>query len=254
MTHLYRRPCAVRIGMADGTENLHGIKFMTARTPKENTRLRSDTLHLHEAFVKTFSRGQKCAFMGHTFLVPSSVYKPVDDISSTQILWKAACDVMDSRHPKSIIEIGAGSGAVSILLKKFYSEVALVATDISQVACAAIECNGLLHDVDIDSRCGDMWEVCAQNERFDFILFNVPLLDKSIEHKNEVALCDPDGQLLRRFLQGAQDHVTKSACILFLHATMSAPLPAIGGYDFHTVHEHTTESGEIIRAITCKVR
>ncbi len=156
---------------------------------------------------------------GLRILVPREVYHP-HEWSSTRFLMAALPDVTGL----DVLEIGGGSGALALAIKQ-RGAAKVVATDISEKACATMECNALLNHLDIDVRHGDMFAPLKDGERFDLMIFNLPLMDKPIDYSAEVALCDPDGELLSRFLLGLPEVIKPEGAALFTHADISAPLP-----------------------------
>ena len=185
--------------------------------------LNPDFQHPHENHRDLIGIPCEYDFFGLRIMAPSGVYHPHQE-STTRILKKAMPIVYGLR----VLEIGAGAGALSICAE-ISGARQVVATDTSEAACAAMQCNAMLNGAHkLDVRCGNLFAPIAAHERFDLILFNPPLKDKVIEAKSELALCDPSGVLLHNFFMGAPRHVetSPSASILFLHSpSMSTPLP-----------------------------
>jgi methylase of polypeptide subunit release factors len=163
---------------------------------------------------------------GLRILAPRGVYHP-HKWSSTRFLLSALPEVHGLAPCKGldVLEIGGGSGALALAIKQRGAN-RVVATDISDRACAAMECNALLNHLDLDVRQGDMFAPLQEGERFDLVIFNLPLMDKPIVTPAEVALCDSAGELLTRFLQGLPEVVKFEGGALFTHANISAPLPS----------------------------
>ncbi len=177
-------------------------------------------MSLHEQHVAIVdSATEYTGIEGLRILVPSGVYHP-HEWSSTRFLLAALPDVQGL----GVLEIGGGSGALSLAIKQRGAN-RVVATDISDRACAAMECNALLNHLEIDVRQGDLFAPLQKGEQFDLVIFNLPLMDKAIVHPAEVALCDPSGELLTRFLQGLPEVVRPEGSALFTHADISSPLP-----------------------------
>jgi len=186
---------------------------------------------------------------GLRILVPRGVYHP-HELSSTRLLLGALPEVAGL----DVLEIGGGSGALALAIKR-HGAARVVVTDVSERACAAMECNALLNHVDLDPvtgldvRQGDMFAPLMEGERFDLVVFNLPLMDKPVENLAEVALCDPAGELLIRFLQGLPEVTKSTGMALFTHATISAPLPLSVSGRIQTVAEAQRENGEIFRVL-----
>lgn len=189
-------------------------------------------MSLHDQHIAIMdSAAEYDDFDGLRILVPSDVYHP-HEWSSTRFLLAALPDVhglaplavCGACKGFDVLEIGGGSGALALTIKQ-RGAAKVVATDISEKACAAMECNALLNHLEIDVRQGDMFAPLKEDERFDLVIFNLPLMDKPIDHPVEVALCDPSGELLSRFLLGLPTVVKSEGAALFTHADISAPLP-----------------------------
>ena len=74
--------------------------------------------------------------------------------------------------PKRIIDIGTGSGAIAIVLKKLFSEAEVVAVDVSPQALKVAEANALLNEVDVKFVQADIY--CEKLGSFDLIVSNPP--------------------------------------------------------------------------------
>lgn len=146
-----------------------------------------------------------------------------------------------------MLEIGSGSGALALTTKQRGAKK-VVATDIWEKACAATECNALLNQLYIEVRHGDMFAPVCDGERFDLVIFNLPLMDKPILSRSELALCDPEGELLARFLREVSETVRSAGVALFTHASISAPLPLPPVGRIWPIAESRQGSGEIFRA------
>lgn len=77
-------------------------------------------------------------FHGLRILVPSEVYHP-HEWSSTRLILQALPNV----HGLNVLEVGGGSGALALWIKQRGAKN-VVATDISEKACAAMECNAMV--------------------------------------------------------------------------------------------------------------
>lgn len=184
-------------------------------------------MSLHEQHIAIVDSATEYADVeGLRILVPRGVYHP-HEWSSTRFLLSALPEVHGLAPCKGldVLEIGGGSGALALAIKQ-RGAYKVVATDISEKACAAMECNALLNHLDLDVRQGDMFAPLQEGERFDLVIFNLPLMDKPIVTPAEVALCDSAGELLTRFLQGLPEVVKFEGGALFTHANISAPLPS----------------------------
>jgi methylase of polypeptide subunit release factors len=211
---------------------------------------------LHEQHIAIVDSAAEYADVeGLRILAPREVYHP-HKWSSTRFLMTALPDVAGL----DVLEIGGGSGALALAIKQ-RGAAKVVATDISEKACAAMECNALLNNLDIDVRHGDMFDPLQallaasgatplqDSEQFDLVIFNLPLMNKPVASQTEVALCDPDGDLLTRFLRGLPTVIKTGGQALFTHANISAPLPLCIPGRIGTVTEMRRDGCEIFRVL-----
>jgi len=135
---------------------------------------------------------------------PSDVYKPTI-YSSTVLATKAALILAEKLWPRTILEVGAGSGALGLSLKASDNHVTL--TDISETAVEAITENAKAHQLDVEVLQSDLFEALT-GRRYDLVIFNMPFVNRSISDSVDLALCDPSGDLLRRFMAELPEHLT----------------------------------------------
>ncbi len=102
----------------------------------------------------------------------------------TEILVAEPLRVLSSWTPAEgrpqILEIGTGSGAISIALATEISSAALVATDVSEKALAVAAENAAHHQVDhcIQFLLGDLFSPLKRGTRFHLILSNPPYISQ----------------------------------------------------------------------------
>ncbi len=218
-------------------------------------------MSLHEQHIAIVDNAAEYADVeGLRILVPRGVYHPHEWSSTRLMLSALQAAALPEVAGLDVLEIGGGSGALALAIKR-RGAAKVVATDISERACAAMECNALLNRLDLDVRQGDMFaplqganplqgaSPLQDGERFDLVIFNLPLMDKPIVHPAEVALCDPSGELLTRFLQGLPKVTTPGGTALFTHADLSAPLPPCTSGQIQPVAETRRDGGEIFRIL-----
>ncbi|MGC9105769.1 MAG: HemK2/MTQ2 family protein methyltransferase [Thermoprotei archaeon] len=95
-----------------------------------------------------------------------NVYEPSDD---TELLY----DLVDSEPGESALEIGSGTGVISIKLAKKGARV--IAVDINPWAALATKLSAELNDVDVDVINCDVAS-CLRDVKFDLAVFNPPYL------------------------------------------------------------------------------
>ncbi|HSR12949.1 MAG TPA: peptide chain release factor N(5)-glutamine methyltransferase [Thermodesulfobacteriota bacterium] len=96
----------------------------------------------------------------------------------TEILVEEALKILSSRGdgPAEIMEIGTGSGVISVALAKERPDVRITATDISPKALGVAFENARLNGVEeaIQFLPGDLFEAVPRGKEFDLILTNPP--------------------------------------------------------------------------------
>ncbi|MFH1306289.1 MAG: HemK2/MTQ2 family protein methyltransferase [Candidatus Micrarchaeota archaeon] len=151
-------------------------------------------------------------------VVPDNVYLPSDD---TQMLAESALKECEGE----VIEIGCGSGAVSIILAKEGKCRKIIAMDINGEAIKAAKNNAKLNNVsktEIEFADSDLFENISKNGKFDYILFNPPYLPTTKKEKIEGKLNFAfDGgkygvDVIEKFLKEAKKHLKKDGKILMV--------------------------------------
>jgi methylase of polypeptide subunit release factors len=163
----------------------------------------------HAQHVANLARPQPPASVnGVDLYLPPNVYHPGTGLSSRFLSQAISVKTLG----QSVLDLGCGSGFVGISL--YRPGMQLVFADISDAALASTAENLRRTCITAEVIRSDLFSG-LQGRRFDSILFNPPLFDKAIEHEAEVALCDPDGELLRRFLSDAPQHLNPNGKLYF---------------------------------------
>ena len=161
----------------------------------------------HHALVERQAVAARFVIDGLTIDAPAGIYHPTVD-SSTEFFLRNIRG-MKSSAIKSVLEIGAGSGAISLYVAARWDGVALKASDISPLAVEAIKHNAAQNDLEIDVVQSDMYERIPKR-KYDLIVFNAPLIDKLPENAIEqYSLCDPNGTITRAYLRGAEQYLAE---------------------------------------------
>jgi release factor glutamine methyltransferase len=87
----------------------------------------------------------------------------------TELLVDLALD----RNPASVLDVGTGSGAIALAIKRHRPQTRVVATDASAAALEVAKTNALRFSLDVDLRHGRWFEPVA-GERFEAIISNPP--------------------------------------------------------------------------------
>lgn len=172
------------------------------------------TFASHAQHVANLSRPQPAATIGDIQLhLPPNVYHPGIGLSSRFLVDGIAAQDLGT----SVLDLGCGSGYIGISVYRPGMELTL--SDISPSALASASENLRRMSVPGKVVASDLFGSLA-GQRFDTILFNPPLFDKPVETQAEVALCDPDGELLARFFIEAPKHLKVDGSIYFVASNL----------------------------------
>jgi release factor glutamine methyltransferase len=113
-------------------------------------------------------------FMSLAFKVSPAVLIPRDD---TQILVETVLSLKPQVKPNpSIIDVGTGSGIISVALKKYWPEAKVSAVDISPQALEVAKANAENHQLEIAFYQGDLLTPFQGSHTFDIIVSNPPYI------------------------------------------------------------------------------
>ncbi|MDA3812731.1 MAG: peptide chain release factor N(5)-glutamine methyltransferase, partial [Candidatus Cloacimonetes bacterium] len=158
-------------------------------------------------------------FYGYKIKVNKSVLIPRPE---TELLVEKI--IKEENNVNSILEIGTGSGAIIIALKKHFQNSIVLASDVSNDALKTAQRNSEINSVQIEFIKSDIFENIAG--RFDIIISNPPYisLDEYEQLPNEIKDHEPKSALqaennglyfYEKILQKAKEHLTKSGMIYF---------------------------------------
>jgi HemK-related putative methylase len=161
----------------------------------------------HGALVERQSVPARFIIDGLTIDAPAGIYHPTPDSSSEFFIRNLR--EMKSDKIKSVLEIGAGCGAISLYIASKW-KTPVLASDISPAAVEAIHHNADQNELKIDVIESDMFERIP-SQKFDLIIFNAPLIDKMPENLIEqYSLCDPNGVITRSYVRGSKRFLSKN--------------------------------------------
>ncbi len=138
----------------------------------------------------------------------------------TETLVERAIKLLKGKLSPSILELGVGSGAISVSLASEIPEASVIAVDISYKAlkCAAINIKRFHLDDRIRLVCGDLFDPIARGSGFDLIVSNPPYipttdiggLEREIKDNEPLEALDGghDGlDIIRRICLHAYEHL-----------------------------------------------
>lgn len=132
-------------------------------------------------------------FLNHQIEVNPSVLIPRPETEELvmQVLMEIDEDYEDIPHP-SLIDIGCGSGAIAIALKKEEPKLIVLASDISEVALNQAKHNAKTLEADVEFLLGSMAEPLIDSKRnVDIIVCNPPYIPEKEVIQNSVLHHEP---------------------------------------------------------------
>lgn len=127
-------------------------------------------------------------FYGREFIVDESVLIPRPETEELIVCTLDHCQKLFGNKEVKLADIGTGSGAIAITMKKEWPNAQVTATDISQAALATAKKNAQSLEAQIDFRLGDLTEPIEQ-EKWDIVLSNPPYIAfDEVQEMSEVVL------------------------------------------------------------------
>jgi release factor glutamine methyltransferase len=164
--------------------------------------------------------GEK-AFHGLVLRVDANVLVPRPD---TEALVDWAIELLAGMTSARVVDLGTGSGAIALAVKRACPSASVLATDISAAALAVARANAAGLGLDIAMRQGAWWHA-VEGQHFDLILSNPPYIAggdshlAALQHEPTLALT-PGGDgldALREIVAGARERLAPGGRILLEH-------------------------------------
>ena len=128
--------------------------------------------------------------------------------------------------PASVLDLGTGSGAIALALKRHQPAARVVAVERSAAALAVAQRNALKLGLEVEFRHG-LWFAPVAGERFDLIVSNPPYVSEGDPHLAEgdvrfeprsALAAGPDGlESIREIAAGAAAHLRPGGRLLLEH-------------------------------------
>ena len=133
-------------------------------------------------------------------------------------------DLAIARNPASILDLGTGSGAIALALKRHLPAARVVASDASAAALEVAKRNAVRFALDIELRHGRWFEPMA-GERFEAIISNPPYVQTGDPHlpglqfePRFAVVSGADGlDAIRIIARDAPDHLLPGGWLLLEH-------------------------------------
>jgi len=161
--------------------------------------------------VKYLSKTRMYSYKGIHLEVPPQVFHPGFFFSTKLLLRYIAKEHLNG---KSFLELGAGSGLLSIYAAKKGAKV--VATDINPVAIECIQTNATENFVKMKIIESDVFDKIPQGQ-FDFILINPPYYKKNPSSFSDYAwYCGEKGEYFQKLFKGLHNYVHENSNVLMV--------------------------------------
>ena len=118
-------------------------------------------------------------FMGLDFYVQEGVLIPRPD---TEVLVEEVIEIAKDKGQIEILDIGAGSGAITVSLAKYLENAKLTSVDISEIALEIGKKNAISNNVEdrINFVKSDLFSSLNKNQKFDIIVSNPPYIKREV--------------------------------------------------------------------------
>lgn len=141
----------------------------------------------------------------------------------TAILVEKALEIINKNSYKTLLDIGTGSGAIAVTIKKNVPHIIVTASDISENALSLARENAKSNDADVTFIKSDLFENIKG--KFDCILSNPPYIPtKDIEKLEKELSFEPENALdggadgldfYRDIILEAKEHLNKNGLLMF---------------------------------------
>lgn len=166
--------------------------------------LPEEKLMIFEQYVEAHANGRPVQyitgeeeFYGRSFQVDESVLIPRPETEELIVCaLQAMKKIFGENTPIKLADIGTGSGAIAITMKKEWTEAKVTATDISERALDKAKENAANLQASIDFRLGDLTRP-IENEKWDVVLSNPPYIafEEAAEMSQVVLAHEPHSAL-----------------------------------------------------------
>jgi len=164
-------------------------------------------------------------FWGHNFLVDKHTLIPRPD---TELLIEIILDRFDHR-PRTIVDLGTGSGALAVILKQARYDWHVLATDISAATLYRAQQNTPADTPIMFLQAN--WLDCMDNASIDLVVANPPYIASNdpalrklrFEPRNALVSADNGLRDLSKIIQQAEQVLTIDGCLLLEHGYTQQP-------------------------------
>lgn len=176
------------------SRNLLSISMFDKISEEQKTKIREMSIKRAKEKIPLQYILGRWEFYGNEFITDKRALIPRSD---TEILVEQSINILKNINKANVLEIGVGSGAISLSIAKILQDIYILGIDVSASALSLAEENKKLHNVKnvkfIESNLFEKLTDEKYKNKFDFILSNPPYICKE-EYENlmpEVRLHEP---------------------------------------------------------------
>ena len=157
------------------------------------------------------SQDRKVKIGNISLKIPVGVFHPTLFLSTLFLL-----EFVDSQQIENlrILELGAGSGLLSIAMAKRGATV--TSSDISEKACAAVQENGLINHVSFEVIHSDLFDDFGER-KFDIIVINPPYYPRNPQNEAEKAwFCGENFDYFQKLFVQLADYLSENGAAIMV--------------------------------------
>lgn len=129
-------------------------------------------------------------FYGYKFFVNEDVLIPRDE--TQELVSNVLADIDEYFENPTVVDIGCGSGAIAIALKKEENKITMLASDISEKALDVARKNAIYNEAEVTFYQGDLLQpFIQQNIKIDVLVSNPPYIKENEVLESSVVDFEP---------------------------------------------------------------
>ncbi len=195
----------------------------------------------YQPFLKRYlSKTRTYTYRGFVLQIPPEVFHP-GFFTSTRLLLRYLNG--ERLEGKSLLELGAGSGLISISAAHAGAQV--TATDINKKAVDYLFHNAEANNISLSIIHSDLFDT-MEFRRFDYIIINPPYYKKNpVSEKDYAWYCGENGEYFQRLFDGLGNVMQKKSVVLMslcdgCDLDMICQIATEKGFNMHRVYMSKT--------------
>ena len=184
------------------------------------------------------SKTRRYKYKGIKLVIPPEVFHPAF-FFTTKLLLRYISSL--PLHGKTFLELGAGSGVISIYAAK--SKAYVTATDINPKAIEYLKKNSQANNVDLQVIHSDLFQNISR-QLFDYIAINPPFYKKDpVSDKDYAWYCGKNGEYFHGLFSSLSNYSDKTSTILMILSD---------GCDLEMINHYADRHGFTLNAVFTK--